>query len=399
MGRELPVGKPGPLRELFGQFPVGEVADDPRGVVRSQPVVAPGDMAAQLVVVRELAQVVGTGHRRTVQPRAAIVERRFGEPRREPRGGVVAVVGTVEHLLGRELVQIGRRVLARVVALEVEHRLTLRGDAHGEGRAAAQHLVGRSAAGAAKRSGPVRTGLFFQAEVQGRAVAVEDVAQRLDRLVVLHHLDAGHVLRGDVVRSQRVAAVEHVHPLDVELVDRFAVVADLTRLFDLDARHLAQHVGNRAVLRFGEARDVVAHRVAPQREARCTDLDLADLHGTGLETDLLWQAGGIEPLRTVAHHRDVDPCGPHPLTRAETEGAVRGRGRVTRLPARAVGRQQDGPCEGPSVGGIHNPPRQILCRCRCRKAKQHNKKYNPPHVMQQVIRARSDCSRAAGHPD
>lgn len=58
MGRELPVGKPGPLRELFGQFPVGEVADDPRGVVRSQPVVAPGDMAAQLVVVRELAQVV-----------------------------------------------------------------------------------------------------------------------------------------------------------------------------------------------------------------------------------------------------------------------------------------------------------------------------------------------------
>lgn len=42
MGRELPVGKPGPLRELFSQFPVGEVADDPRGVVRSQPVVAPG---------------------------------------------------------------------------------------------------------------------------------------------------------------------------------------------------------------------------------------------------------------------------------------------------------------------------------------------------------------------
>ena len=81
MGRELPVGKPGPLRELFSQFPVGEVADDPRGVVRSQPVVAPGDVAAQLVVVREFAQVVGTGHRRTIQPRAAVVERRLGESR------------------------------------------------------------------------------------------------------------------------------------------------------------------------------------------------------------------------------------------------------------------------------------------------------------------------------
>ena len=256
-----------------------------------------------------------------------------------------------------------------------------------------------SAAGAAKRSGPVRTGLFLQTEVQGRAVAVEHVAQRLDRLVVLHHLDAGHVLRGNVVRRKTIAAVEHVHPLDVELVDRLAVVADLARLFDLDARHLAQHVGDRAVLCLGEACDVVAHRVAPQREARRTDLDLADLHGTGLETDLLWQPGGIEPLRTVAHHRDVDPCGPHPLTRAETEGAVRSRGRVACLPSRAVGGQQDGPGKGPSVGGIHDTPGQFLRRNCGGKSQYNSDKYDPLHVLQQVIRARSDCSRARGRPD
>ena len=100
-----------------------------------------------------------------------------------------------------------------------------------------------------------------------------------------------------------------------------------------------------------------------QRKTRRADLDFADLDGTGRKTDLLRQAGGVEPLRTVAHHRDVDPRGPHPLTRAEPEGAIGGRGCVAGLPSRAVRRQQDGPGKRPSVCRIHDPPGQFLCRC------------------------------------
>ena len=240
--------------------------------------------------------------------------------------------------------------------------------------------------------------MFAQAEVQRRTVAQGDVAQRLDGLVVFHDLDAGHVLRPDVVCRQRIASVEQVHSLDVELVDGFAVVADFARLLDLDARHLAQYVGDGAVLCLGEACHVVAHRVAPQREARRADFDLANLHGLRLEANLARQPGGRVALRAVAHHRDLDAGGPHPLTRAESEGAVGRRGRVAGLPARAVGRQQDGPGKGPSVGGVDNASGQLLgCGCD-RKSEQRNDICCPLHASLDVIRVRWGCSRAPARP-
>ena len=396
--RDLAVAQPGLLAELLDAFAVAQVADRAGRVVRLRAVGGAGDVGVQLVVVGEFPEVVRAGRERAVHPRAPVVERRFGEPRREPLGRRVAVGATVEQVVDAQLPQIGRRVAARVLALDVVHRLAARRDAHGEGRAVPEHLVGRGARRSAQRAGPVCPGLLFQAEVQRRTVAVDHVAQGLDRLVVLHHLDARHILRGDVVRRQSIAAVEHVQSVDVEAVDRLAVVADFARLFDLDAGHLAQHIGDRAVLRLGEARDVVAYRVAPQRKARRADLDLADGQRRSRHGDFE-RCGGRDRLPAVAHRRDLDAGDVPPRTRPEAVGAVGSRGRVARLAARAVGRQHDGSGDGTSVGGIHDTARQLLRRCGCGKSQQDNEKCNPLHATLRVIRVRSGCSRARGRPD
>lgn len=186
----------------------------------------------------------------------------------------------------------------------------------------------------------------LQPEVDGCAVAEYDVLERLDRLVVLHHFDARHVLRRDVVGRLSVTAVEHVQPFDVKVVDRLAVVAYLARFRHLDARHLAQYVGDRAVLRLGEARHVVAYGVAPEAQPRGADRHLADVGRLGRQQHEHPPGVGRNRLPAVAHRREVELRGCPVPARPEHEIA-RGRGsRVTQRLAQGVPRRDDGPGDG-----------------------------------------------------
>ena len=86
-------------------------------------------------------------------------------------------------------------------------------------------------------------------------------------VVVAHYLHLRHVVRRDVPRRQVVLASQHVQPLDVELRDRLAHVADAAVLRHVHARQPFQSVLQRHVALTQERRQVMAQRVAllPQR--------------------------------------------------------------------------------------------------------------------------------------
>ena len=337
---------------------VRQVPALPSGAIRGQAVVTPSERAAELVVLGEFAQVVQPGHVRAVEARACIVERRGRSADRKVCGGIVVVGSAVEDVLDRKPFGLGRGVLPRVVGFEVDHRLPPGTDAHGEERAVPQRR--RPARTAAQRPRPSGFGMRLQPEVDGCAVAEYDVLERLDRLVVLHHFDARHVLRRDVVGRLSVTAVEHVQPFDVKVVDRLAVVAYLARFRHLDARHLAQYVGDRAVLRLGEARHVVAYGVAPEAQPRGADRHLADVGRLGRQPHEHPPGVGRNRLPAVAHRREVELRGCPVPARPEHEIA-RGRGsRVTQRLAQGVPRRDDGPGDGRPVLLVGHVARVLL---------------------------------------
>ena len=81
-------------------------------------------------------------------------------------------------------------------------------------------------------------------------------------MVVAHYLHLRHIVRRNVPRRQVVLAAQHVQPLDVELRDGLAHVADGTALRHVHARQPFQPVLQRHVALAEERCEVMVQRVA-----------------------------------------------------------------------------------------------------------------------------------------
>ena len=101
-----------------------------------------------------------------------------------------------------------------------------------------------------------------QLQVECGLVGMEDTLQRIDGLVVLHHLHLRHSLRGQVLGGLIVSAAQEVVPLYEQFVDALALVGYVAIVLHLYAGHLPQHVLDVLVALSREGGHVVLHRVA-----------------------------------------------------------------------------------------------------------------------------------------
>ncbi len=173
-----------------------------------------------------------------------------------------------------ERLQLAADVVARIIGFVGIERLKFTPEIHGSSLGIPHpRLVPGTEL---ERTVPGAFGRILQPQVDGRAVGTDELVQRPDGLVVLEDLDPGDVLSLYVVGSDAVATAEHIHVLDVELIDRFAVVFDFARLGHLDAGHLLQHVADGAVGNVGERSDVVTQRIRMPFDGLRFDRDLAN---------------------------------------------------------------------------------------------------------------------------
>ena len=80
--------------------------------------------------------------------------------------------------------------------------------------------------------------------------------------MVFQHLHILHLVGLDVLAGQCVLAAEQVGTFDVELVDGLALILNLPRRRDRQARHFGDNVGNAAVLFLHKCSHAVSKRVA-----------------------------------------------------------------------------------------------------------------------------------------
>ena len=138
-------------------------------------------------------------------------------------------------------------VVAGVVGLAGEDVLAAVSEVHGRGLGVPQASVPVAASrGRREQEHSPRGGLELEVDVG--FVGGHQVLEGLDGLVVLENLHRGDVVRGDVARSDAVAALEQVHAVDGQPRYRLGLVEYLPVVPDRDAGQLAEHVLDDQVL-------------------------------------------------------------------------------------------------------------------------------------------------------
>ena len=160
----------------------------------------------------------------------------------------------------RVLAYVPLQVLACIVGLVGGNHLPLLAEHHARQVRAPERGC---AEGSVDSGDKVRLRAVLQFKVDGGLFRLREVLQCFHGLVVGHHLHAAHVLVLHTLSRQTVATLQQVLPLDVELIDGRAVVGYLPILSHLYARHLFQHVTNRAVTIFGKSRHLIDQGIAP----------------------------------------------------------------------------------------------------------------------------------------
>ena len=112
--------------------------------------------------------------------------------------------------------------------------------------------------------------------------------------MVLHHLHRSHIGGGNAGGGEVVAALQHVHVLDVELRDGLALVFHLAVVLHLDAWHLLQHIGNDNVRCVAKGIHHIVYRVVAAP-------NLLRLHAHFLQLQRFFHHGEIDSLCLVFH--------------------------------------------------------------------------------------------------
>ena len=94
---------------------------------------------------------------------------------------------------------------------------------------------------------PGAAGRVFEFQVERSLVGAFQRFQRPDGLVAFINFHRSDVRCPDVVGGYAVATPQHIHSFDVETVDLFAVIGDLSALFHRNSRHFLQHLADGAV--------------------------------------------------------------------------------------------------------------------------------------------------------
>ena len=110
--------------------------------------------------------------------------------------------------------------------------------------------------------GPGRFCLIFQLEIDGCLVGKGDAGQYLHRLMVLHDLYRADILVADSVGRYAVFAAQQVGTFNVEFVDVFALILDLSVVGDINTGHASQYIADGAVLGLGETADIVGDGIS-----------------------------------------------------------------------------------------------------------------------------------------
>ena len=126
-------------------------------------------------------------------------------------------------------------------------------------------------------------GVILQLDVEGGAVGEIDALEQAHGLMVLVDLHAGDAVGGDVTRGQTVTALQHIEPLDVELVDGLSLILDQAVRADSDAGQFAEDVLHVAVGFGDEGGHVVGDRVVVPADGWRLNRDLLQSEGLGRE--------------------------------------------------------------------------------------------------------------------
>ena len=320
-------------------------------------VVVVGGVERELGVLVELLQMVESHRMGAVVEVAPLGQSGTGGHHRAH--GAEGVEPHAAH--GVLLGQLGGYVVARIVALVDGHVLAALAEVHRRGLARHERItayvtlqLGTTTQHGVDGEGAL--GLGAQLEVDGHLIGNLLPLQRLDGLVVLHHLHGAHILCADVLRGQSVACVQHVHVLDVELRYVLPVVLDASALAHLHAGHALDDVGNHAVVLLLVGGHVVVDGVAAPPYLVGHDAHLLDCYR-------LFHGKEVEPLRAVGHHLYVLPDG-HTCRRHRHRVGVEGKLHLV-VPARhihigkaeddalALGRYGDVGIGGLAVGTFH----------------------------------------------
>ena len=184
-------------------------------------------------------------------------------------------------------------IVARIVSFVHAHCLVVLVEEHSHQFGCPQ---GRFVASACQcRSRKYAFGIFLQFQVDGHLVRDDLVFQHLHRLMIFQHLHHADGFVGQVLRSQPVAALQQIHPFDIEVRDGFPIIRDIAAFVYLDARHLLQYVANDAVALVGKGTDQIAQRVVALGDFRGAHADFFQL-------DAIFRQDEVLTLRGVAHH-------------------------------------------------------------------------------------------------
>ena len=153
-------------------------------------------------------------------------------------------------------------------------------------------ILFRQSAAHFERGEPLVACLLVQAQVEGHFLRVELAAQGTYRLVVLHQFGRLYGTGVEVVVHLVVAAARHVHAFYEEMVDGLPLVGHRSVLFDVDAGQAFQHIFYVDVFLAKEVGQVVAHGVAPCRDASGAYLHLAEHDAFGVQGKVSLSAFG-----------------------------------------------------------------------------------------------------------
>ena len=131
--------------------------------------------------------------------------------------------------------------------------------------------------------------------------------------MILQHLHFLHLVGRQILAGQRILASHQIHPLDVKLVDGFALVLNGPAGLHLQPRHLADDIGDGPILRLLEATHRVGQCISAFLDAFRRDGNFFQLEASGLHPDLLailelsyWNADSLEPHK--AGGNPLQPC-------------------------------------------------------------------------------------------